>query len=468
MALDFPNSPTTGTTYSAAGVVWKWDGAKWVPNPSAAGAIAIGSTTITGGVSGRILYDNAGVFGEYDAPGATAYLNVFTTTLKGLAPSSGGGTTNFLRADGTWAVPPGGGITPAALTKTDDTNVTLTLGGTPATALLQATSITVGWAGTLAAARLNANVVQAITNDTNVTGTISAQTLTLGWTGTLANARLATMAAHTYKGNNTGATATPIDVTNTQLTADLNVFTSALKGLAPLSGGGTTNFLRADGTWAAPPGGGGGGGLIGFQVFTSSGTYTPTSGMVSCLIECVGGGGAGGGCIANSTNSVSGAGGGSGGYSKSRKLAAAVGASQTVTIGAAGTGGGGAGGNGGDTSVGTLVIAKGGTGGGQGNVAVPWPAGGPGGVAGTGDIAAAGNPGGGGWWSNQTSDPVNGAGSALGGGAPGPTPVGGSAATGNNASNYGAGGSPGLTQGGSTNASGSNGSAGIVIITEFG
>jgi hypothetical protein len=44
-------------------------------------------------------------------------------------------------------------ITPAALTKTDDTNVTLSLGGTPATALLQATSISVGWTGTLANSR---------------------------------------------------------------------------------------------------------------------------------------------------------------------------------------------------------------------------------------------------------------------------------------------------------------------------
>jgi len=41
----------------------------------------------------------------------------------------------------------------AALTRTNDTNVTLTLGGDPATALLKATSITVGWSGTLAASR---------------------------------------------------------------------------------------------------------------------------------------------------------------------------------------------------------------------------------------------------------------------------------------------------------------------------
>jgi len=48
----------------------------------------------------------------------------------------------------------GGGVTPAALTKTDDTNVTLTLGGTPATALLQSTSLTLGWTGTLADSRI--------------------------------------------------------------------------------------------------------------------------------------------------------------------------------------------------------------------------------------------------------------------------------------------------------------------------
>jgi hypothetical protein len=78
---------------------------------------------------------------------------------------------------------------PAALTQGSDTNVTLTLGGTPASALLAAASITVGWSGTLAAARLNANVVQGFTNDTNVTATISAQVATLGWSGQLAVAR---------------------------------------------------------------------------------------------------------------------------------------------------------------------------------------------------------------------------------------------------------------------------------------
>lgn len=48
----------------------------------------------------------------------------------------------------------GNSITPTSLTKVDDTNVTLTLGGSPTTALLQATSLTLGWTGTLADSRI--------------------------------------------------------------------------------------------------------------------------------------------------------------------------------------------------------------------------------------------------------------------------------------------------------------------------
>jgi hypothetical protein len=45
------------------------------------------------------------------------------------------------------------GASGAALTKADDTNVTLTLGGSPTTALLNATSLTLGWTGQLSIAR---------------------------------------------------------------------------------------------------------------------------------------------------------------------------------------------------------------------------------------------------------------------------------------------------------------------------
>jgi len=72
---------------------------------------------------------------------------------------------------------------------------------------------------------------------------------------TLTNAKLANVATATLKGRATAGTGAPEDLTGTQATALLDTFSSAAKGLAPASGGGTANFLRADGTWAAPAGG---------------------------------------------------------------------------------------------------------------------------------------------------------------------------------------------------------------------
>lgn len=59
-------------------------------------------------------------------------------------------------------------ITPAALTKADDTNVTLTLGGSPSTALLAATSLALGWAGQLAVARGGTGVSTSTGSGSNV------------------------------------------------------------------------------------------------------------------------------------------------------------------------------------------------------------------------------------------------------------------------------------------------------------
>lgn len=57
----------------------------------------------------------------------------------------------------TVATIPGTDISGSALTKTDDTNVTLTLGGTPLTGLLRAISLTLGWTGLLGLARGGVN-----------------------------------------------------------------------------------------------------------------------------------------------------------------------------------------------------------------------------------------------------------------------------------------------------------------------
>lgn len=140
---------------------------------------------------------------------ATSLLDVFTTSLKGVVPGSGGGTANFLRADGTWAAPPGGGGGVA-----DGNYGDITVSGT--------------------------GTVWSINNDA------------------VSLSNLANLPAATVIGRPVSGSGDPLALNGTQITEICNPFTSTLKGLAPASGGGTENFLRADGTWVAPPGGGGG------------------------------------------------------------------------------------------------------------------------------------------------------------------------------------------------------------------
>lgn len=59
---------------------------------------------------------------------------------------------------------------------------------------------------------------------------------------------------NTALGNVSGSQAPASALTATQLTTLCNAFTSSLSGCVPGSGGGTANFMRADGSWAAPPG----------------------------------------------------------------------------------------------------------------------------------------------------------------------------------------------------------------------
>lgn len=75
-------------------------------------------------------------------------------------------------------------------------------------------------------------------------------------TGQATLAQLPGIANDTILGNVSGSTGVPSALSQIQLTALCNVFSATLSGCAPASGGGTSNFLRADGTWAAPSGSG--------------------------------------------------------------------------------------------------------------------------------------------------------------------------------------------------------------------
>jgi hypothetical protein len=102
---------------------------------------------------------------------------------------------------------------------------------------------------------VGADTSQTITNKTidgtlNTLLNISASSSIVS--GSVTNSLLQNMPSLTLKGNNTLSSSSPIDLTSAQATSILDTFSSSLKGLVPSSGGGTVNFLRADGTWVTP------------------------------------------------------------------------------------------------------------------------------------------------------------------------------------------------------------------------
>ena len=111
------------------------------------------------------------------------------TTFNTKEPAIAAGTTSqYWRGDKTWQTfPTIPTVNPSALTKTDDTNVTLTLGGSPSTALLAATSLTLGWTGTLADSRISSastwnakqNAITLTTTGTSGAATFISNTLNI-------------------------------------------------------------------------------------------------------------------------------------------------------------------------------------------------------------------------------------------------------------------------------------------------
>lgn len=86
----------------------------------------------------------------YQDAGVPARLPSNITTTKQFLTSIGNGTATTSLA---WASFTNADVPGAALTSTNDTNVQITLGGTPSTAVLRATSLTMGWTGQLAVGR---------------------------------------------------------------------------------------------------------------------------------------------------------------------------------------------------------------------------------------------------------------------------------------------------------------------------
>ena len=104
--------------------------------------------TPTGGGSGTVTSFSAG---DLSPLFTTTEATVTTTPALSFVLSNAGGNSYFGNTGGSAAAPVYN--TAAALSEVDDTNVTVTLSGTPAFALLRPTTMTLGWTGTLAIAR---------------------------------------------------------------------------------------------------------------------------------------------------------------------------------------------------------------------------------------------------------------------------------------------------------------------------
>lgn len=111
---------------------------------------------------------------------------------------------------------------------------------------------TTGSAGSLTTGRTFSVSGDATGTSGSFDGTANATIpVTIG-NGVVTNAKMADMANNTFKGRNAGSTGIAQDLTATQATAMLDLFSAGAKGLAPATGGATLTFLRADGTWATP------------------------------------------------------------------------------------------------------------------------------------------------------------------------------------------------------------------------
>lgn len=192
-----------------------------------------GSSNVTATGTLATVNMNTGGFGS------ATQVATFTVNGKGLITAAGNATITPAASSIT------GG---AALTKTDDTNVTLTLGGAPASALLVAASLSLGWTGVLSSTRGGTGVNNgsatltlggSVTHSGSFTTTliVTANTsVTLPTSGTLVNSAVTTLSSLVSIGTIT----TGVWTGTTIAVANGGSGTTTLTGI--LKGNGTSAF----------------------------------------------------------------------------------------------------------------------------------------------------------------------------------------------------------------------------------
>lgn len=201
----------------------------------------------------------------YETDTGKAKIGDGTTTWTALSYFGGGGTLagDVTGPAGANTVALVGGVSAGAVATATGIVAAATSAATPSTLMgrdsggnVAATSFTGALLGNATSATSAGSATTAVSFSGSLAGDVTGtQGATAIAANAVTNAKLAQMTSLTIKGNATGGAANATDLNATSVTAMLNTFTDTLKGMVPPSGGGTVNFLRADGTWTTGAGG---------------------------------------------------------------------------------------------------------------------------------------------------------------------------------------------------------------------
>jgi collagen type VII alpha len=229
-----------------------------VPNPIPPRLSAI---PVSGCPSGPIVWKSSAPTGAYHCVGGN-YVAVSSgasgptgaTGPTGLTGATGpAGSTGVAGTNGTNGATGSTGAT--GPTGTAGTNGAV--GATGATGVTGATGPAPSGTGIVTVSSGTPQTPAALTGDVTTTGAGLSTTLATvnsspGTTGSATQASQITTNGKGLVTSNTNVTITPADSSVTFTDSTTNNATTALHGFLPKLGGGTTNFLRADGTWSAP------------------------------------------------------------------------------------------------------------------------------------------------------------------------------------------------------------------------